>query len=435
MALLEKIKTIFPRAADIPEHLLRDIPCIQTSYLINGEVRIWDGPRQEVLSPVWVMDDTGQKPLYIGEYPLLTQVQAIQAIDAAVSAYDHGQGVWPTMSVAERIDYMERFVFRMLEEKDRVVQFLMWEIGKSLENSKKEFDRTIQYNKEYTQMIISIASGKGGTGKTTVATNLALCLSNKAQLLDCDVEEPNAHLFLNPVFQKKEPVFAPVPQIDLEKCTFCKKCMNICRFGALAVLKKEVLVFENLCHSCGGCFEVCPENAVIEKKRTLGVIGHGAVNGMPFINGRLDIGQVMVPPIIKKVRSYTNPDLITIIDAPPGTSCPVIAAMNKADFIVLVTEPTPFGLHDLKLAVETVKILDIPCGIVINRVGIGNDEVNKYAEKENIPILMEIPFDKKIAQIYSNGLMIVEELPEYREKFLVLFQKIAQLVEKGENNK
>ena len=280
-------------------------------------------------------------------------------------------------------------------------------------------------------MIISIASGKGGTGKTTVATNLALCLSNKVQLLDCDVEEPNAHLFLNPVFQQKEPVFAPVPQIDLEKCTFCKKCMDICRFGALAVLKKDVMIFENLCHSCGGCFEVCPENAVIEKKRTLGIIGHGSVNGMSFINGRLDVGQVMVPPIIKKVRSYTNPDLITIIDAPPGTSCPVIAAMNKADMILLVTEPTPFGLHDLKLAVETVKILDIPCGIVINRAGIGNDEVNKYAEKENIPILMEIPFDKKIAQIYSNGQMIVDELPEYREKFLALFQKIAQLIEKG----
>jgi MinD superfamily P-loop ATPase len=280
-------------------------------------------------------------------------------------------------------------------------------------------------------MIISIASGKGGTGKTTVATNLSLCLSNKVQILDCDVEEPNAHLFLNPVFQQKEPVFAPVPQIDIEKCTFCKKCMDICRFGALAVLKKDVMVFENLCHSCGGCFEVCPENAIIEKERALGVIEHGSVNGMPFINGRLEIGQVMVPPIIKKVRSYTNTDLITVIDAPPGTSCPVIAAMNKADIIILVTEPTPFGLHDLKLAVETVKILDIPCGIVINRAGIGNDDVNKYAEKEDIPILMEIPFDKKIAQIYSKGLMIVDELPEYRERFLALFQKIGQLIEKG----
>ena len=284
-------------------------------------------------------------------------------------------------------------------------------------------------------MIISIASGKGGTGKTTVATNLALSIESSVQLFDCDVEEPNVHLFLNPVIHKKEPVNAPVPEIDLKKCTFCKKCMNICRFGALAVLKKDVLVFENLCHSCGGCFEICPENAVMEKERSLGDIEHGSVNGIAFIHGRLSIGQVMVPPIIKKIRSYTDPNLITIIDAPPGTSCPVIAAMNKADFILLVTEPTPFGLHDLKLAVETVKILKIPCGLVINRVGIGNDEVNRYAEKENIPVLMEIPFDKKIAQLYSRGEMIIEKIPEYKEKFLDLFKKIVEIVGKKEGGK
>lgn len=284
-------------------------------------------------------------------------------------------------------------------------------------------------------MIISIASGKGGTGKTTVATNLALSMGNSVQLFDCDVEEPNVHLFLNPVIHKKEAVIAPVPWIDLEKCTFCKKCMEICRFGALAVLKKDVLVFENLCHSCGGCFEICPEAAVIEKERSLGDIEHGSVNGISFIHGRLSIGQVMVPPIIKKVRSYTDPDLVTIIDAPPGTSCPVIAAMNKTDFILLVTEPTPFGLHDLKLAVETVKILNIPCGLVINRVGLGNDEVKKYAGKENIPVLMEIPFDKKIAQIYSRGEMIIEKMPEYKAKFQDLFKKIVQIVEKKEGSK
>ena len=278
-------------------------------------------------------------------------------------------------------------------------------------------------------MIISIASGKGGTGKTTVSTNLALSINQDVQLLDCDVEEPNAHLFLNPIIEKNEPVLAPVPQIDLEKCTFCKKCMEICRFGAIAVLKKDVLIFENLCHSCGGCFEVCPEDAIIEKKRSLGEIEHGKAEKISFIHGRLDIGQVMVPPIIKKVRSYSDPDSVTIIDAPPGTSCPVIAAMSRADFILLVTEPTPFGLHDLKLAVETVKILDIPHGLVINRAGLGNDEVKNYANREDIPVLMEIPFDKKIAQIYSKGEMIVDRLPEYKEKFQILFEKIRQLVE------
>jgi MinD superfamily P-loop ATPase len=283
-------------------------------------------------------------------------------------------------------------------------------------------------------MIISVASGKGGTGKTTVSTNLALSIDQKTQLLDCDIEEPNAHLFLNPAIKRCDPVLSPVPEIDLEKCTFCKKCMEICRFNAIAVLKKNVLIFENLCHSCGGCFEICPENAVIEKKRSLGQIEHGTAQNISFIHGRLEIGQVMVPPVIKKVRSYTHPDIVTIIDAPPGTSCPVIAAMNNADFILLVTEPTPFGLHDLKLAVETVKILDIPHGLVINRAGLGNDDVKLYAKKEGIPILMEIPFDKKIAQVYSKGQLIVDEFPEYKKKFQKLFDKIKSLVETVEEN-
>ena len=283
-------------------------------------------------------------------------------------------------------------------------------------------------------MIISVASGKGGTGKTTIATNLAVSLNQKVQLFDCDVEEPNAHLFLNPVIQKKESVNAPVPKIDLEKCTFCKKCMEICRYGAIAVLRKDVMIFENLCHSCGGCFEVCPEKAITEKDRFIGEIVWGTSGNIDFIQGRLDIGQVMVPPIIKQVRSYTDQNLITIIDAPPGTSCPVIAAMNKADYILLVTEPTPFGLHDLKLAVETVKILDIPHGIVINRAGIGNDDVNAYARKEGIPILMEIPFDKTIAQLYSNGQMIVDLIPFAKKKFQNLFEKITHLVEEEKQN-
>ena len=284
-------------------------------------------------------------------------------------------------------------------------------------------------------MIISVASGKGGTGKTTVATNLAVSLNQKVQLLDCDVEEPNAHLFLHPVMKKTEPVDSPVPQINFGKCTYCKKCMDICRFAAIAVLKKDVLVFENLCHSCGGCFEVCPENAISEKKRSIGDIEHGTINNISFIHGRLNIGQVMVPPIIKKVRSYTTPDLITIIDAPPGTSCPVIAAVNRADFILLVTEPTPFGLHDLKLAVETVKILQIPNGLIINRADLGNDDVKTYAKKENLPILMEIPFEKRIAQIYSNGQMIAHVLPGIKEKFQDLFQNITQLVDMGVQDK
>ncbi|WP_022664867.1 ATP-binding protein [Desulfospira joergensenii] len=293
-------------------------------------------------------------------------------------------------------------------------------------------------------MIISIASGKGGTGKTLVSTNLAQTIGYQAQILDCDVEEPNSHLFLKPeIFETRE-VIAPVPEIDTEKCTHCKKCMDICRFGAIAVVAKSVVTFPELCHSCGGCTAVCPENAVKEKKRSLGVIQEGwiktsRVNGtadpgkekrIKFVHGLMDIGQVMAPPIIRQVRTYTDPEKINIIDAPPGTSCPVITSMKGADLVVLVTEPTPFGLHDLTLAVEAVKLLGIPHGIIINRAGMGNDDVKAYAQREDIPILMEIPFDRRIAEAYSRGELIVSALPEYREKFSGLLERIKEIAEK-----
>jgi MinD superfamily P-loop ATPase len=276
-------------------------------------------------------------------------------------------------------------------------------------------------------MIISIASGKGGTGKTTVATNLAVSIGSDVQLLDCDVEAPNAHLFINPVIELNKKVYTPVPQIDEEKCNFCKKCAEICRFKAIAVIKEIVLTFPELCHSCGGCMEVCPEKAITETGRELGVIEIGHRNNLAFAHGRLRIGEAMSPPLIREVRSYTRSDQLTIIDAPPGTSCPVIAAMKGADFVLMVTEPTPFGLHDLKLAVEAVKLLEIPRGLVINRSDIGDDGVQTYAKMENLPILMEIPLDRRIAEIYSRGRLIVEELPEWKEKFLGLYSQIKEI--------
>jgi len=276
-------------------------------------------------------------------------------------------------------------------------------------------------------MIISIASGKGGTGKTTIATNLAFALGENVQLLDCDVEEPNSHLFLKPEIKEEIPVIAPIPLIDEDKCTYCKKCMEICRFGAIAIVGETVLTFPELCHSCGGCIAVCPENAVSEMDRELGKIERGNLDLIEFTGGRLKVGEVMAPPIIKDVRTYEKKDFINIVDAPPGTSCPVIASMKGADFILLVTEPTPFGLNDLKLAVEAVKILDIPHGLVINRAGMGNDDVKKYAEKENLPILMEIPFDRKIAETYSKGELVVRAMPEWKEKFLNLYNQIKEL--------
>jgi MinD superfamily P-loop ATPase len=192
-------------------------------------------------------------------------------------------------------------------------------------------------------MIISIASGKGGTGKTTVATNLAVSIDGPVQLLDCDVEEPNAHLFLRPAIHETKTVTTPIPEIDLEKCNQCKKCMQICRFKALAVIGDTVLTFPELCHSCGGCMAVCPEGAITETGRELGVLEAGAVNGISFVHGRLRVGEAMSPPLIRAVRNRTWADGLTLIDAPPGTSCPVIAAMKDTDVVLLVTEPTPLA--------------------------------------------------------------------------------------------
>ena len=276
-------------------------------------------------------------------------------------------------------------------------------------------------------MIISIASGKGGTGKTTVATNLARSIGNNVQLLDCDVEEPNAHLFINPSFKESETVYLPVPAVNEEMCTYCGKCADICQFKAIAVVNENVLVFEDLCHSCGGCWEVCPESAITQSGRELGIIQKGQSNGIEFIHGRLRVGEAMSPPLINKVRSFENPDKLTIIDAPPGTSCPVIASMQGADFVLLITEPTPFGLYDLRLAVGAVQILNIPCGLVINRSDLGDNNVREYAQQKDLPILMEIPFDRRIAEAYSKGEILVDAMPEWKDRFLGLNHKINQI--------
>lgn len=282
-------------------------------------------------------------------------------------------------------------------------------------------------------MIISVASGKGGTGKTTVATNLAFSLGSDVQILDCDVEEPNAHLFMKPVLELTETVFTPVPEIDEDKCNYCRKCVEICRFKVIAIFNETILTFPELCHSCCGCLEVCPEDAITETGRELGTVERGRSENIAFVHGRLRVGEAMSPPLIKKVRSHVKPDRINIIDAPPGTSCPVIAAMKDTDFVVMVTEPTPFGLHDLKLAVEAVKLLGIPCGLVINRSDIGNNDVRGYAEKEDLPILMKIPFDRGIAEAYSRGQLVVEQMPEWKEKFLALYDSIENLVKRKED--
>jgi len=280
-------------------------------------------------------------------------------------------------------------------------------------------------------MIISVASGKGGTGKTTVATNLAVSADGPVQLLDCDVEEPNAHLFLQPVIEETRTVATPVPEIDADRCNQCKKCMDICRFRAITVIGDTVLTFPELCHSCGGCTAICPEGAIHETGRELGVLEVGAADGVAFAHGRLRVGEAMAPPLIRSVRELARPNGLILIDAPPGTSCPVIAAMKDTDFVVLVTEPTPFGLHDLKLAVEAVKILGIPMGLIINRCDMGDDQVRAYARQENLPILMEIPFDRQIAESYSRGEMFTLAIPRWKTRFRELHKQIEALAGKG----
>ena len=275
-------------------------------------------------------------------------------------------------------------------------------------------------------MIISVASGKGGTGKTTIATNLALALK-QVQFIDCDVEEPNAHLFLKPHIEKKVAVTILIPRIEESKCTHCGRCAEACEFNALVVFPKTVLVFDELCHGCGACSYVCPEEAIREETKEIGTVEIGNADGSEFIQGWLNVGEPMATPIIRKEKSFINNERTVIMDAPPGTSCPVIETVRGSDFCLLVTEPTPFGLNDLKLTVQMLKQLNIPTAVVINRADVGNKEVHEYCRQEKIPILLEIPVDRKLAHLYSEGIPLVGELPENRDKFIGLFVWIKEI--------
>ncbi len=279
-------------------------------------------------------------------------------------------------------------------------------------------------------MIISVASGKGGTGKTLVATSLALSLkdTHNVQILDCDVEEPNDHIFMKPDITHSEAVSVPIPKVDEKKCTHCGKCAEVCAFNAIAVLEKYVMIFPDLCHGCGACSYLCPEKAISEVPHEIGVIETGNADGIAFGHGKLSIGQAMAPPVIRKVKGLIDKNSLSIIDSSPGTSCPVVEAVKDSDFCLLVTEPTPFGLNDLVLAVETVRQLGIPCGVVLNRAGVGDSGVEEYCRKENIPILLTIPLDMNIASFYSRGVPLVEGMPDYKKSFVELYEKIGETV-------
>ena len=276
-------------------------------------------------------------------------------------------------------------------------------------------------------MVIAIASGKGGTGKTTIATSLALAVDN-AQLLDCDVEEPNVHLFLKVRWERSEVVSTPIPEIDPSRCDHCGKCAEICAYNSLAVLKDRVLVFPHLCHGCGGCALLCPRGAIKEVDRKIGKVDMGWVGELQLFRGKMNVGEVMAPPLVRAVKGNISEKRDVIIDAPPGTSCPVIEAIRGSDFCLLVTEPTPFGLNDLRLAIETVRKLNIPFGVVVNRTGLGDGEVEEFCKRENIDVLLRIPFDRDIAVSYSRGIPLIDAKMEYRDILRNMFILIRKRV-------
>lgn len=299
---------------------------------------------------------------------------------------------------------------------------------------------------------IAIASGKGGAGKTTIATGLALSLMEGGgrhapgippalTYLDCDVEGPNAHLFLAPAFQRRKDVAIQIPRVDAAKCTACGRCAEVCEFHAIVVLGKKTLVFPQLCHGCGSCTLVCPEGAISEEPHAIGVLEAGpARSDISFARGVLNVGEPMAAPAIHQLKQWAIPasgpiGSVVILDAPPGTSCPVVETMRGADYLLLVTEPTPFGLHDLQLTAEVAAELAIPAGVVINRDGIGDAGVDAFCAAAGLPILLRIPFDRAIAEGIAQGRTLIEIRPEYAPRLRTLAQQIAESVRQHESQR
>jgi len=278
-------------------------------------------------------------------------------------------------------------------------------------------------------MNVAVASGKGGTGKTTVTASLASVWDGPLTAVDLDVEEPNLHLFLHPEIKGRETVGLTVPVVDEDRCTLCGACSELCQFKAISVMGDLVMTFPEMCHGCGGCLAVCPEKALSPGNRDLGEISWGRAGSVNFVMGQLRIGEAMSPPLMREVKAKLPglfPDAAgdVIIDAPPGTSCPAINAVMDSDIIVLVTEPTPFGFHDFKLAVEAFTPLGKPMGVVINRAGLGDNAIYEYCKARNFPIWAEIPFDRRLAEAYSNGRIVAEACEDTRRIFTGLAERL-----------
>lgn len=275
-------------------------------------------------------------------------------------------------------------------------------------------------------MQIAVASGKGGTGKTIVSTSLALCAPGPVQYLDCDVEEPNGHIFLRPELTSRERCAVVVPQVREDRCTHCGKCRDICRFNAITLFANTIMTFPEMCHSCLGCFRVCPEDALARGEREIGVLEMGMAGQIGFVHGCSRVGEAMAVPLLKAVKKKADPEALVILDAPPGTSCPFVAAITDADYVILVTEPTPFGLHDLKLAAQVLADFHKPCGVIINRADLGDDRVDRWCAAQQIPVLLRIPFERRIAEGYARGVPMVESAPELRPVLQAVLEEITR---------
>ncbi|HRZ27721.1 MAG TPA: ATP-binding protein [Spirochaetota bacterium] len=283
-------------------------------------------------------------------------------------------------------------------------------------------------------MNIAVASGKGGTGKTTVSVSLALFLAGEGRavsVIDCDVEEPNVNLFLGATIGRTDEFSVLVPSVDNAACNGCGKCEQLCAYSAIVLIKDKPLVMPDLCHSCGGCELVCPERAITEAAKRTGIIETGEAGGIAFAGGRLDIGEHMSPPLIKAVKHYACRSDIRIIDCPPGTSCPVVESARGCDFLVLVTEPTPFGLNDLRLAVEMARALGLPHGVVINRAGSGDSGVDDYCAESGVSVIARIPYDRRIAEEYSRGDCASRIIATYGNEFSAMMKRITETTRKG----
>jgi len=276
-------------------------------------------------------------------------------------------------------------------------------------------------------LIVSVASGKGGTGKTTVAVNLAVSIKN-VQIIDCDVEEPNDHILLKPEIIEEKPVYSLKPKILEDLCDHCGLCAKLCQYNAIFVTPNKVLTFPELCHSCGLCSLACPKGAIREERIQIGVVRRGLAGNIEVAYGELTVGEPMAEPIIREVKRWIKPDRTVIVDSPPGASCSAVASVYGSDFGILVTEPTPFGLHDLKIAVEVLRGLNIPLGVVVNKAGIGDRNVYKFCEEEGIPIMLEIPFSRRIAELYSKGIPFALKMEGWKEKFRDLIRDVEEIL-------